>query len=68
MKSATTIKKQRLNKQISTTQKGNRKLPKSGKCVVLVSDCLSKSCQAQAAYSKEQREKVKNAKLNRVVA
>jgi len=29
---------------------------------------LSKTCQEQAGYSKKQREKVKNAKLSRVVA
>jgi len=32
------VKKQRLNKQISTTQKGNRKLAKSCKFAILVSD------------------------------
>jgi len=62
------VKKQRLNKQISTTQKGNRKLAKSCKCAILVSDCLGKTCQAQAGYNKKQREKVKNAKFSRVLA
>jgi len=41
---------QRLNKQISTTQKGKRKLAKSCKFTSLVSDCLSSNCQAQAGY------------------
>jgi len=45
------VKKQRLNKQITTTQKGNRKLAKSCKFASLVSDCLSKNCQAQAGCS-----------------
>jgi len=45
------VKKQRMNKQITTTQKGNRKLANSCKFVSLVSDCLSTNCQAQAGYS-----------------
>jgi len=45
------VKKQQLNKQITTTQKGNRKLAKSCKFASLVSGCLSKNCQAQAGYS-----------------
>jgi len=36
--------KKRSNKQISKTQKGNRKLEKSCKFASLVSECLSKSC------------------------
>jgi len=62
------VKKQRSNKQISTTQKGNRKLAKSCKCTNSISDCLSKKCQAQADDSKKQRENVTDAKLSRVVA
>jgi len=54
MKSATAM-----NKQITIKQKGNRKLAKSCKFASLVSDCLSTNCQAQAGYSKKQREKVK---------
>jgi len=45
------VKKQRLNKQITTTQKGMRKLAKSCNFASLVSDCLSTNCQAQAGYS-----------------
>jgi len=57
--------------KIQTNQhsmKGQYKISKKWQMRILVSDCLSKNCQAQAGCSKKQQEKVTNAKLSRVVA
>ena len=53
------VKNQWLNKQIATTQKGNRKLAKSCKFASLVSGCLSTNCQRRQVTVKSSEKRLK---------
>ena len=61
MKSATAMKrkKQRLNKQITTTQKCNRKSVKSCRFASLVSDCLSTNSKRRQVTVKSSEKRLK---------